>query len=72
MKIYKKTLFVIIIVMVLFVELIFSRMVPFLKYADEVTAIISIMSLAVWILSYKGKVEKEYKKKEKGGRYDGK
>ena len=48
--------------MVLFVELIFSRMVPFLKYADEVTAIISIMSLAVWILSYKGKVEKEYKK----------
>lgn len=62
MKIYKKTLFVIIIVMVLFVELIFSRMVPFLKYADEVTAIISIMSLAVWILSYKGKVEKEYKK----------
>ena len=62
MKIYKKTLFVIIIVMVLFVELIFYGMVPFLKYADEVTAIISIMSLAVWILSYKGKVEKEYKK----------
>ena len=62
MKIYKKTLFIIIIVMVLFVELIFSGTVPFLKYADEVTAMISIMSLAVWSLSHNGKIEKEYRK----------
>ena len=62
MKIYKKTLFIIIIVMVLFVELIFSGTVPFLKYADEVTAIISIISLAVWSLCHKGKIEKEYRK----------
>lgn len=48
--------------MALFVEFIFSSTVPFLKYADEVTAIISIMSLAVWILCCRRKIEKEYKK----------
>ncbi len=62
LRIYKKTLLVVIMIMVLFVELIFSEMIPFLKYADEIIAIIAILSIVLWLLQKRRNIEKEYGK----------
>lgn len=63
MIIYKKTLLVFFVIIILFIEIIFSEIVPFLKYTDEIVAVISILCIVTWFLHNGGrKIDKEYRK----------